>query len=306
MAFHSGRHTDPAAINLDGPWTHRLLHSRGLRFHTAECGDPADPLVLLVHGFAGGWFDWQQVMRQLVGRPLHVVAVDSRGCGGTDKPPQGYDLATAASDVAGLIAALGHRSGTVVAHSDGIPAAAVAALAEPGRVERIIALNPPHPRKLGSLWGVRVAGWNPAVGQRVLERGAVVEQMCRQWAGPGFVASKGFQEMVSIRQVALRIDHAAYYQCVRRQTVRRAMVGRSAGQVLSANWEGWRSMAAASPVPVHVVHGGVDPLVRSRAAQKVMWAAGPQDLTVIPRVGHYAHLEAPDVLADIVERAVGL
>lgn len=60
-----------------------------------------------------------------------------------------------------------------------------------------------------------------------------------------------------------------------------------------------RALAAAPPVPIHVIAGAMDRLCpRDRYAQA---AAGPaSSLTVIDHAGHYVPLEAPDALGAVL------
>jgi len=84
-----------AAVMISGPWTHRTVSANGTRFHVAEAGD--GPLVLLLHGFPEFWWTWRHQLAGLPEAGFRAVAVDLRGYGGSDKPPRGYDLITAAS-----------------------------------------------------------------------------------------------------------------------------------------------------------------------------------------------------------------
>jgi pimeloyl-ACP methyl ester carboxylesterase len=83
----------------------------GTRLSVLEWG-PADgePFVL-VHGLASNARLWDGVSRALAAAGRRVVAVDQRGHGRADKPDDGYDMATVADDLAGLIGALGLDSG---------------------------------------------------------------------------------------------------------------------------------------------------------------------------------------------------
>jgi len=121
---------DPSVIRIDGPWRHLDVHANGIRFHVVEAlpdgqggavppVEPATsrPLVMLLHGFGSFWWSWRHQLRGLTGARL--VAVDLRGYGGSDKPPRGYDLITAAADAAGLIRALGEANAVVVGHGWG-------------------------------------------------------------------------------------------------------------------------------------------------------------------------------------------
>src|ERR1035441_5336647 len=96
-----------AAIYVDGPWRHRPVSANGTRFHIAENGE--GPLVLLLHGFPQFWWTWRQQLETLAGAGYRAVAADLRGYGGSDKPPRGYDLVTAAPDPAGVDWAPGGR-----------------------------------------------------------------------------------------------------------------------------------------------------------------------------------------------------
>lgn len=49
-----------------------------------------------------------------------VIAVDQRGIGLSDKPEEGYDTGTLASDMIGLMDALGHDRFAVIGHDTGL------------------------------------------------------------------------------------------------------------------------------------------------------------------------------------------
>ena len=100
----------PSTVELEGPYAHEFVHTRGIRLHVATAGDSSRPLVLLIHGAFGGWFDFQDVIAPLAQRGFHVAAVDMRGFGMSDKPPidAGQDIRTLVGDISGLIQALGH------------------------------------------------------------------------------------------------------------------------------------------------------------------------------------------------------
>ena len=55
----------------------------------------------------------------LAGAGFRAIAVDVRGFGASDKPPTGYDLTSAAADLAGLIHSLGEDQATVIGHGLG-------------------------------------------------------------------------------------------------------------------------------------------------------------------------------------------
>src|ERR1700730_17690142 len=112
---------DESCVMLDGAWTHRFVSANGTRLHIAEAG--AGPLVLFLHGFPEFWGAWRDQITALADAGFRAVAVDLRGYGASDKPPRGYDGYTMASDVTGLIQALGERDATLVGSGHGRPVA---------------------------------------------------------------------------------------------------------------------------------------------------------------------------------------
>lgn len=77
----------------------------GLKLHVREWSGKATTFVLL-HGLSSNSRTWDMVAEQLAGAGHHVIAVDQRGHGLSDKPDDGYDLATVTADLAGLLEAM--------------------------------------------------------------------------------------------------------------------------------------------------------------------------------------------------------
>src|SRR6476661_5482116 len=148
-----------AVVQIGGPWAHRSISANGTRFHAAEAGD--GPLVLLLHGFPEFWWTWRHQLAVLPGAGFRAVAVDLRGYGGSDKPPRGYDLITAASDAAGLIRALGEANAVVVGHDWGALVAWTMAVYYPKVVRRLAIVSAAHPLRMRAemLAGPLHRGW---------------------------------------------------------------------------------------------------------------------------------------------------
>jgi pimeloyl-ACP methyl ester carboxylesterase len=109
----------------------------GVRIRYAEQGDPGGPAVIFLHGFSDSWFSWSRVLPLIPAR-YHVIAPDSRGHGGSDKPEGGYAMRDLAGDVLALMDALHLERATIVGHSMGSVVAQQIAVAAPGRVERLV------------------------------------------------------------------------------------------------------------------------------------------------------------------------
>jgi pimeloyl-ACP methyl ester carboxylesterase len=99
--------------------TETFLTIDGLRLHLRDWGGPdAPPPILLVHGLASNARIWD-LLAPLLAPNFRLVAIDQRGHGLSDKPDDGYDLATIADDLASAIVALGWLRPLVVGHSWG-------------------------------------------------------------------------------------------------------------------------------------------------------------------------------------------
>jgi len=77
-----------------------------------------DPFVLL-HGIASTSVGWEEAARLLAAAGRMAYAVDMRGHGLSDRPDEGYDLTTLASDLGAVIGGLGLERPILVGHSLG-------------------------------------------------------------------------------------------------------------------------------------------------------------------------------------------
>jgi len=123
-------------------FTSRYLDTGQLRLHAVIGGQ--GPPLLLVHGWPQTWYAWRMLMPALA-RDFQVIAVDQRGIGLSDKPPDGYDTGTQASDLVGLMEALGHQRFAVYGTDTGMPIAYALAADHPERLERLVVSEAPLP-----------------------------------------------------------------------------------------------------------------------------------------------------------------
>jgi pimeloyl-ACP methyl ester carboxylesterase len=93
------------------------VHANGLRFRYRDWGGQGRPIVLL-HGLASNARIWDFVAPKLVACG-HVVAINQRGHGGSDRPESGYGFAEVTADLAGILEALKLTRPIVVGHSWG-------------------------------------------------------------------------------------------------------------------------------------------------------------------------------------------
>lgn len=110
-------------------------------------GDPADPMILLLHGFPEYSGMWARLMEALSNR-LFCVAPDQRGYATSSKPQGVDDYATGkiAADAIELIEHLSpDRPVYVVGHDWGAAVAYAVAMMRPDNVQALIIVNGVHP-----------------------------------------------------------------------------------------------------------------------------------------------------------------
>jgi pimeloyl-ACP methyl ester carboxylesterase len=123
-------------------FTSRYVDTGELRLHAVTGGE--GPPLLLVHGWPQLWYQFRMIMPGLA-RGFSVVAVDQRGIGLSDKPEDGYDTATLASDLVALMDALGHQRFALYGTDVGMPIAYALAADHPDRVDRLAVSEAPLP-----------------------------------------------------------------------------------------------------------------------------------------------------------------
>jgi len=283
-----------ASIYLDGPWSHRSVSANGTRFHAAESGD--GPLVLLLHGFPEFWWTWRSQLPALADAGFRAVAVDLRGYGGSDKPPRGYDLITAASDAAGLIRSLGEANAVVVGHDWGGMIAWTMAAYFPKVVRRLAVVSAAHPLRLRAAVLADPAGQGrgsahvlrfqlPVLPERQLlrDRAREVGRMLEAWSRPGWpdaATERAYRAAMCVPSVA----HSAleYHRWLLRSRLRPDGMRYA------------RVMRTPVQVPTLQIHGALDTCVLPRTARgSGRFVEGPYRWRLIDGAGHFPHEEVP-------------
>ena len=105
------------------------------------------PLVVMVHGFPESWYSWRHQMKPVADAGFTACAIDVRGYGGSDKPPEvaDYAMERMIADVIGVIKALSPEGrGILVGHDWGAPIVWNTALVHPDRVRAVGGLSVPY------------------------------------------------------------------------------------------------------------------------------------------------------------------
>jgi pimeloyl-ACP methyl ester carboxylesterase len=297
---------DESCVLVEGAWTHRFVGANGSRFHVVEAG--SGPLVLFLHGFPEFWWAWHEMLPVVANAGYRAVAVDLRGYGASDKPPRGYDGYTLAADVAGLIRALGERSAVVVGSGVGGLIGWTAAAFHPRLVRRLVVLAAPHPLRLRA--GIfadpqgQFAAATPTLKfqipryEHVLTRddAALIGYFLRRWGGPDWVASAGFDDYAARCREAMRIPQAAFCALEGYRWAFRSVLRLHGYRFV-------RLMQKPMVTPTLQLHGAADEASLPRTAQgSSRYVSARYEWRLLDRVGHFPHVECPDLVLGEVLR----
>lgn len=120
-------------------------HGGRLPIAIAEAGEGGRPL-LLVHGFTGAKEDFTEWIDRLAELGWHAVTMDQRGHGSSSQPEEehAYSFEAYATDLLGLLDALGWATAVVLGHSMGGMVVQAAALRSPDRFDALVLMDTSH------------------------------------------------------------------------------------------------------------------------------------------------------------------
>lgn len=133
---------DEELVKLLPGFTNGNAVVNGIHIHYVE-GGQGEPLVL-IPGWPQTWWAFHQMMPLLADK-FHVIIVDMRGMGSSDKPEAGYDKKTMARDIFELIQQLGYNQVNIGGHDIGAQVAFSFAMDHPEATTKLLILDTPHP-----------------------------------------------------------------------------------------------------------------------------------------------------------------
>jgi len=162
--------TDNASVSPVTAIHYRYQQAGDVNVFYREAGDPASPVLLLLHGFAGSSFMFRDLIPQLADR-YHVIAPDLPAFGFTEAPARGeyaYTFAQLAETIGRFTEALHLNRYALLVHDYGAPVGWRLALAHPQRVTAIISQNGnAYEEGLGEAWAPIQQYWrDPTVENR--------------------------------------------------------------------------------------------------------------------------------------------
>ncbi|EDV21401.1 uncharacterized protein TRIADDRAFT_30313, partial [Trichoplax adhaerens] len=139
----------PAACNPDSVTHCYFTTTSGVKIHFVEKGN--GPAVILSHGFPEFWYTWRHQIPFLARLGYRVIALDHRGYGESDQPPNidDYSMKLVNQDIIDLMDNLNIHQAVLIGHDWGSVVVWEAALRFPDRIKAVASLNlgyfPPHP-----------------------------------------------------------------------------------------------------------------------------------------------------------------
>jgi pimeloyl-ACP methyl ester carboxylesterase len=261
----------------------------GIELAYERFGDPADPPLLLVMGLATQMLGWpDELCAGLAERGLHVIRFDNRDIGLSthlhDAPPPdmaaamtgdtssaSYTLSDMARDTAGLLDALGLDSAHVVGASMG------------GMIAQTLAIE--HPARVRTLTSIMSTTGDPGVG------GANEEALGVLLAPPARDRAAAIERTLATYRVigspAYELDEPALRERAGLAFDRAYDPAGVARQLLAILASGDRTPRLRElDLPVLVLHGAEDPLVRVSGGRATAAAIPGAKLVEFDGMGH--------------------
>ena len=300
LAIVVGIATPRAAVADDqiSDWKGATVHlkegdvmSSGVKIHYHTVGE--GPLLIMIHGIGGFWFDWRHQIPDLSKR-YKVVAMTQRGFNLSDQPVgvEEYTVAKIAGDIDALIKHFGQSKAIIMAYDSGGFHAWYFAMHNPEKTERLVVIGSYHPATL-----VREYATNPAqqkagvYSRNFQEQPDAAANMAKQRRDPNAPMRAG--DTPEIHKMRLEASNRSSFD---------AMVN-----FYKANWPhapysldmrvlgGHISDYPKVKSPTLVVYGREDvPLVVNGLNDLWNWVDSELTLLVVPGAGHGPHAEVPE------------
>jgi rifampin ADP-ribosylating transferase len=230
--------------------------------------------VVLLHAWGESLRCFDRLM-PLLPTTMRAFAMDLRGHGGADKPPDGYALSEVAADVEAFMDAVGAASAVLLGSSSGGYVAQQVAVTSPQRVDGLVLVGAPR-----SLQG------RPAFAD---ELEGLTDPIDRSWVRTSLEWFPKFHDIPEW-YIEDRVDDGARMPA---HVWREAFAGLSAAQPPTD--------AGTISAPTTIIWGGHDDLLPREDAQRLRAAIPGSRLIVYEDTGHLVLWEQPErVAGDVV------
>ena len=269
----------------------RLVVSRPHRWHVQQTG--VGPSILLIHGAGGATHSWRDVM-PILARQFHVIAVDLPGQGFTQMGGrQRCNLRHMAEDLSHLVRAENWQLTALIGHSAGAAIALEMAATPPFSTMPIVGINP----ALGNFKGV--AGWLFPFMAKVLAMNPLTARIfAATSSAPGRVA-----RLVEGTGSHLDAQGLALYQ---RLASDRVHVDATLAMMSQWSLDALLRRLGQINNPTLFFAADLDKAVPPETATLAASQMPNARVLSLPGLGHLAHEEAPELVADQILEFLGV
>lgn len=268
----------------------KFVDIHGERVAVRDEGD--GEALLLIHGMAGSSQTWRAILPQLA-RKYRVIAPDLLGHGQSSKPRTDYSLGAFAVGLRDLLDELGVESATIVGHSLG-----------GGIAMQFSYQHPDYCRRLAL---ISSGGLGPDVGWILRLLAAPGAEFVMPVIAPTPVLRAGNSVRGWLTSLGLRSPRGAeiwnaYSSFADRQTrdaflrTLRSVVDYRGQSVSALN-----RLNLRDDLPTLAIWGEQDTIIPVDHAYSALEARPDCRLEVLPDVGHFAQVEAPVEVAELID-----
>lgn len=272
----------------------KFIEIHGMRQAVVDEGD-GDEVLLLIHGMAGSAQTWRAGLPQLA-KKYRVIAPDLLGHGQSSKPRTDYSLGAFAVGLRDLLDELGVESATVVGQSLGGGVAMQFLYQHPDYCRRLVLISS--------------GGLGPDVGLILRLLAAPGAEFVMPVIAPSPVLRAGNAVKSWLSSAGLRSPRGAemwsayssFGDGETRQAFLRTLrsVVDFRGQAVSA----LNRLNLREGLPILAIWGEQDNIIPVDHAYAALEARPDCRLEVLPGVGHFAQVEAPDKVIDLLEEFI--
>jgi pimeloyl-ACP methyl ester carboxylesterase len=276
----------------------KFIEVNEVTLHYKEAGGSGRTFILL-HGFGSSVFSWREVMDDLAAHG-RVIAYDRPAFGLTERPmPEDwsanpYGMQANVELLLGLMDALAIEQAVLVGNSAGGAVSTAFALEHPQRVEALLLVNPglgggrgpQFPEwALPLMWTPQMRHLGPLLVRDIAESGN--DTIRRAWSDPARVTEEIIDEY--------------------RKPLRAANWDRALYELTFAPaYPELRPLLPQLTVPVFIVAGGDDRLIRPRYFEAISKEIPGAGLVLLPGCGHVPHEECPQEFMQTLETFLDL
>lgn len=273
---------------MEAGWTAGTRRVNGLLLHVVEAGPANGPLLILLHGFPEFWWGWRRQITPLAEQGYRVVVPDMRGYNRSEAPRDvaAYALDTLVADVAALADSYGADRFRLVGHDWGGIVAWGTGARHPGRLERLVVMDAPHP----DLWASQMLK-HPTQALR----STYVAFFQLPWLPEAALGARGFAGLRAAVLGSARTD------AFKPGEIDRYVEAWSRPGSLTAMLNYYRALrgrrAPDQPSriapPTLILWGEKDSVLEHHVARAALDLCEDGRLSIIPGATHWLHLEDP-------------